>query len=413
MRIAYITSSFPYGAREVFFLPELAWLEDCGHELTVFPTRPQGAIIHSEAGRFARLGGAPHVLSLAVIAGAVAEVIRAPQVVIQIIRLLARSENLRLCAKNAAVVPKALWVARSIRRSGGVDHIHACWLSTPATVALIVSQVTGIPWSATGHRWDIEEGNLLEPKVRHASWIRTISHRGAASISARVPDLAARLRVIRMGVTMPDEWARPTDRHRIVSIGNLITLKGHRYLIDAVALAHRRGCPITLEIVGDGHLRHDLFDQVTRLELESAVTLLGQLPHDQILEDLQCGRWNAVVIPSIVDRDGATEGVPVVILEAMAHGVPVVATRVGAIAEACHDGAGILVPPGDPEAICDALMRLVSIDDEWARLAQFGRERIEAEFDVRRVVQLLVGGFSAASRPAQHGPSCGRVAQVP
>ena len=131
------------------------------------------------------------------------------------------------------------------------------------------------------------------------------------------------------------------------------------------------------------------------------------MPH-QVLLDWYCRREiDLVVLPSLDLGNHQHEGVPVSLMEAMAHGVPVISTSTGGIPELLHDGAGILVPPGDPDALADAIQRMALDPGQRQRVGEAGRRRIEEEFSTPRVVSQLIAAIEAV------GSSVGRVANPP
>jgi glycosyltransferase involved in cell wall biosynthesis len=157
-----------------------------------------------------------------------------------------------------------------------------------------------------------------------------------------------------------------------------------------------RGTPVVVEIVGGGPLHERLQSQIDAASLGDVVRLQGPMPHGRLLEELAGGRWDVVVQPSVVLPDGETEGIPVTLLEAMAHGVPVVASAIGGIPELLDGDAGLLVPPADPAALADALARLAADPELRADLAVSGRSRIAAEFEAGSVARRLSQLFETA-----------------
>ena len=392
MRIVYVTSGLPTGPGEAFVIPEVLRLIALGHDVALVPTRPRAGIVHSDCGALLSRAQIRSIASPAVLAAAVTETATSTRAVIRAALPIMRSRGLRQLLKNLAVLPKALWLARWARRSGA-DHIHATWLSTPATVAMVAAEIARIPWSATGHRWDIEEANLLPEKASRAVFLRTISQRGRTALVDRgVP--RCRLRVIRVGVDIPDTPCRRLDSRRLLVAGNLIPLKGHRFLVEAVAILRGLGHAVQLDVVGAGPSRAELVRQVERRGLRDAVGFLGQLPHEVLLRRLEEGTWGTVVVPSVVDRDGATEGVPVIIAEAMARAVPVVATDVGGIRELARGGAASLVDERDPTALARAIERLLLNPSDRDQMVSIAYDRIRSDFDVTRTVDALVAGFA-------------------
>ena len=144
---------------------------------------------------------------------------------------------------------------------------------------------------------------------------------------------------------------------RILSVGRLVAFKGFEHLIDACAELARRGLDFTCEIIGDGPLRYDLQTKIDMLNLSPRVSLLGSLSQEAVLEKLQAA--DIFALASVMDRQGASDIFPTVIIEAMAAARPVVSTRLAGISESVmHGETGLLVPPGDTIALAQALQQL-------------------------------------------------------
>ncbi len=397
MRLVYVTSSLPQGRREAFVIPELLRLIELGHRITVVPTRPLGPVVHGECRELVRYSVLHRLLSPSVCIAAFTEILTSPRAVVAAVSVVGRSRSFRTLGKNLLVLPKALWLARWAR-GNGVQHIHAAWMSTPATVAMVASELSGIPWSASAHRWDIEEDNLLAEKVRSATFIRAIARRGVVAISAR-GGVTGRVLLIRAGIRMPALHEPIVREARVLIAGNLISLKGHRYLIDAIALLRRRGVDVDLDVVGYGPLLRTLRAHAAKAGVADSVHFHGQLPHDRLLGDLGTGRWTILAVPSVVEDDGATEGVPVIMLEAMARGVAVVASDVGGIAEIADDGAAMLVPERDAVALAEAIAILIADANLRADIVRVAYTRVRNECDVVEVVDALLSRFEVSAAP--------------
>ncbi len=148
--------------------------------------------------------------------------------------------SLRARVVNLMTFPKALAVAHEVRRLH-VDHVHAAWLTTPATIAWVVHRVTGIPFSITAHQHDIFSGNLLESKVNEACFTRVISERNRQKLIERLhPALAERCVTLHLGVEVPPLPPPPPARTpRLLCAARLCEWKGHRYLLEALAATAR------------------------------------------------------------------------------------------------------------------------------------------------------------------------------
>jgi colanic acid/amylovoran biosynthesis glycosyltransferase len=400
MRLLYVTSTFPYGEGEGFLVPEVTALGRLGNEVTVVPLRRAKSIVHADAQRLAARVEAEPLLGLRVLRAAAGELAHSPRGCARLLRTLLRSRTRRILAKNLIAFPKALWLARRARELG-VEHIHAHWAATTATLALVASELTGIPWSFTAHRWDIAEDNLLALKLRRASYVRAINELGARELARCGGDGVPEPEVLHMGVELPPPPAPGrggSHGFRFLTAAFLYEVKGHLDLADALALLVARGHSVHWDVAGDGPLRGPLVDRIGELGLERSVRLLGFVSHDALLDRLGKGEWAAVVLPSVETADGVREGIPVSLIEALAHGVPVVATATGGIPELLDGGAGLLVPPRDPAALAAALERLREEPGLGEELARRGRDRVERGFSAERVAARLQERFEAAAR---------------
>lgn len=383
MKIAYITSRFPYGPGEAFLEAETTMLAQLCDELIVIPTRPKSRRSHYPglSTRSVRL----HAFGLTSLGLAVREACRQPgRAASLLFRLLGTRYRLRTKVKNLLLYPKALAVA-SVCRSQGIDHIHAHWLSTPSTVAYVAAQMTEIPWSCTAHRFDIFEDNLLEAKVASARFVRAISARNRDLIIERSNGIPRdRFAVVHLGVGLP-QAVRPetsVETLRMLCAAALVPVKGHRYLIEALAGLRSRRIPFSCDLVGDGPLRARITDQIAAADLGAVVRVRGAIPHATLMAELNAGAYDLVVLAST--EDGTEfEGIPVALIEAMAAGIPCVATATGSIPELIDDAScSTLVPQRDPDALAAAI---AGFTDPVRRRESGLRARscVERSFDVR------------------------------
>jgi glycosyltransferase involved in cell wall biosynthesis len=386
VRLIYVTAAFPTGDREAFFVPEVRELLRLGHEVLVVPTRPRRPVLDRYVleNRTICRG----VLSSAVLGGALASSFARPADCARQLSRVLEWRRPAIACKNAAVFPKALWLARLASR-WRADHIHAQWAGTSATLAMIAGGLTSTPWSFTAHRWDIVEDNLLERKVESAAFVRFISRDGlrmaVARCSGRPPGRGI---VLHMGVDVPAigrSCLRQEPPTVILCVAHLVPLKGHAYLFEAATLLKDRGRRVELLLAGDGPIRRGLKRLAERLGIASQTIFLGEVPHETLMEFYSEGRVTMTVLPSL------TEGVPVSLIEAMSYGVPVIATAVGGVSELVGEGAGVLVCPRRSEELADRIEFLATNLEERILLGERGRKRIESGFDVRRIVPRLAG----------------------
>ncbi len=275
-RLLVVASRFPYGTQESYLLTELGELVKYFDRIAVVPMRqPEGPV------RFQAPDGV-EVLHWPLIN---AELLRRAASAFKThpsLASLAVSQVLRSRdpgrAKNFAVIVKGLALA-DWAMEHKFDHIHAYWLSTPATMAFIAATTSGIPWSSTAHRWDIYERNAFDVKERTAAFVRTISSRGTADIEKRMPALADRVLQLRLGTNVPPklEAPAPLDRtFRIVCPAALVPVKGHVDLFAALCRLRARANHRTLYGCRNGSFagttgeisvrpRHRRFNRVRRV----------------------------------------------------------------------------------------------------------------------------------------------------
>lgn len=398
MRVLYITAQIPWGSGEAFVFPEIEAFRARGIDVRILPLRPARKIASSkeafEASGFSEklplFGIRTFILAFRTLARHPYGAARA------VAKLLAASGNLVKALKNMVIVPKGLAVASVVERLQP-DHIHAHWASTPSSAAFIAAEITSTPWSFTAHRWDIQENNALALKASSAEFTRTISIKGLSWVRELVPaELHDRIVCIHMGVKIADSNgmklprpATPKEPTIMVCPANLLPVKGHYFLLEALAILRQSGVSFQCKMLGDGPLREVLEAQTAQLGLGDVVQWMGHIPHERLLEMYSDDSRVVVVLPSIVTDEGAQEGIPVSLMEAMAAGVPVVSTETGGIPELLSRGAGLLVPPGRPDELAKALCSLVQDDSLYREIVLAGLHRVMQEFSVEASVSKL------------------------
>jgi glycosyltransferase involved in cell wall biosynthesis len=268
-------------------------------------------------------------------------------------------------------------------------------------MALVAHHLTGIPWSVTAHRGDIAANNLLQRKIQDASFVRFISHKSMELAQSLCSfDIGGKSFVLHLAVRTPDGVIPPAvglAAKRLLCPANMIPVKGHKYLLRAMVILKERGVGCELLLAGDGPLRKDLEKMVHSLGVSGTVRFVGRLPHDEVLSLYRSGEIGAVVLPSVDLGAGVHEGIPVSLVEAMAHGVPVISTETGGIPELLAGGCGVLVPPANQKALAASIERVLSDSELRRTLSVEGRRRVENEYAVEKIVDELERRIEAIS----------------
>jgi glycosyltransferase involved in cell wall biosynthesis len=300
-------------------------------------------------------------------------------------------------AKGVYAAARGIWLGE-YAAAQGIDHIHCHWAGSTATMAMVASAVSGIPWSLTAHRWDIAANDNFDKKARSASFVRIISRSGQAMASKLSP-AANQAIVLHMGVRVPDESPIARGRSPLVFLcpANLVPVKGHCYLLSAVRMLREQRIECSLRIVGDGELRRSLGYQAYELGLGDCVRFLGAMPHEQLLQLYRDAAADVVVLPSLDLGNGLQEGIPVSLMEAMSYSVPVISTNTGGVPELVERGAGLLVPPARPDLLAQAMLSMIQSPDLRRQLGIAGRERVEKSFSVVSVARQLTSLFERHS----------------
>jgi len=411
-RVAHVVSRFPK-LTETFILYELLEQERQGIELSLYPLlRYREAVAHPEA---ARLAARAHYL---------------PFLSLPILRAIwhfCRTRPLALVATVAEVLggtlgsfnfffgalgilPKSIRFALEMREEG-VTHVHAHFATHATVCALIVHRLTGIPYSFTAHGSDLHvDRRMLCRKLEAAAFAVTVSEYNRRLIQEECGErLGRKVEVVYLGVdtqlfSPPAASRSRAEGFTVVCVARFEEVKGHVYLLEACRMLRDRGVSLRCELVGDGPWRRRIERAIRDLGLEDCVTLYGAQSRSQVVERL--GRASAFVLATAPTTDGKREGLPVVLMEAMACGLPVIAAAVSGIPELVIEGhTGLLVPPRDARAVADALQRLEADAALRARLGEAGRQRVVEHFDLRRSATrraaLLTGSEAQREAPVE------------
>jgi glycosyltransferase involved in cell wall biosynthesis len=298
----------------------------------------------------------------------------------------------------ASDVQQAMALARTVHERG-IRHLHAHFGTIATTVSRLAAAMAGISYSFTAHAKDIFHESVQQEdfrsKLEDAAAVVTVSDYNLEHLAAEYPSVNDRLVRIDNGLDLEQfSYCDPVDRQPLVlGVGRFVEKKGFEYLVEACVdlLARRPGA--RCEIIGAGELEGALRAQIERLGLSGLVRLLGPQPQDEVRRKLR--EASVLAAPCVLAADGDRDGLPTILLEAMAVGTPVVSTDVTGIPEILVDGVtGLAVPQRDASALAAACLRLMQDPVLRRDLSLQARALVEARFDIRDNSRQLRGLFS-------------------
>lgn len=274
---------------------------------------------------------------------------------------------------------------QSVRR--GITHLHAHFASSSATVARIASLLTDIPYSITAHAKDIFHQDVntedLSRKLRDACVTFTVSHFNLEFLRTQIATGGSPIVRLYNGIPLEQfPFQSPRDRCRqIIAVGRFVEKKGFGDLIQACGILRDRGTSFRCLLVGGGELEQDLVQLVRKLNLHEQVKLLGPQPQRSVKDLIQ--KSAVMATPCVLGSDGNRDGLPTVLLEAMALGTPCVSTDVTGIPEIVrHQETGLIVSQNSPAELANSLTQVLAEPDLRHHLAIKARRLIESEFDI-------------------------------
>lgn len=403
-RVAYLMSRFPK-LSETFVLQEILAVEREGVRVELFPLlRQREGVVHPEARPLVERATYLPFISLGIARSNLHFLLRAPGTYLRALGdlLAGTAPSLNFFVGALGIFPKVVHAAR-LMQARGVEHVHCHFANHPAAAGFLIHRLTGIPFSFTAHGSDLHvDRTMLRRKVEEAAFVVAISEFNRQVILDECGhDLAQKVVVVHCGID-PERFApstRPASGAHglsIVCVGTLHEVKGQRYLIEACAELIEAGLDVRCELIGSGPDRRCLERLIAERGLGERVRLTGPLTGAEVAQRLRGA--DVLAAPSVPTHRGKREGIPVVLIEALASGLAVVASRISGIPELVVDGeTGLLVPPGDSRALAAALALLAREPGLRRRLGEAGRRKVLAEFDARRSARTLSALFAAGA----------------
>lgn len=401
MRVAYFTNQYP-AITHTFIRREIRAVEQLGTAVTRYAIRrPSGEIVDPEDKREAErtnyilAKGFGEFLRCFTIAMA-CHPVRTTRMLIEAVKIGACSDRglLRHFAYLGEAFVLATWCERD-----RIQHVHVHFGTNATVVAMLASTLSLIPFSFTAHGPEEFERALplsLAEKIHNATFVVCVSSFGRSqAMRWSEPSQWAKIALVRCGLEAGSFVnAAPSAPSKFVCVGRICVEKGQLILVDAVARLRDTGVHCEVTLVGDGPMRRDVESAIQRLRLEKQISVTGWLAGDRVRDQLATAR--ALVLASF------SENLPVVIMEAFAHGRPVISTYIAGIPELVRPGEnGWLVPAGDSVALADAMREALGAPTgQLTAMGSAGRALVLKQHNVDTEAAKLVSLFHGSHRPA-------------
>jgi len=278
----------------------------------------------------------------------------------------------------------------------GVTHLHAHFAHSPTSVAMFTSQLTGLPFSFTAHAKDIytSDPRQIREKIGLARFVVTCTDYNRKHLRELSDGSTTSIHRNYHGIDIKFFYDKnetpkiPVQPYQILTIARLTAKKGLPTIYQALRILCDQGVSVHHTHIGGGEDREKIMSLIKDLDLGSVTRLLGTQPHQVVLEHYK--NADLFVLGCEVAPNGDRDGIPNVLMESMAMGLPVVATNISGIPElVANETTGLLVPPGQPDKLAEAMLRMLTDAELRNRVIAAGKQRVVREFDNRQLIQEL------------------------
>jgi glycosyltransferase involved in cell wall biosynthesis len=410
-RIAYVLGQFP-SLSETFIRRELAGLSDAGMDVNIYADAPGDVDPRDENVRYwmDKTEYITPIVLKKLFASFLALLFIRPirSVGLFFYLLFNNYEHDKSLRKDLKYFIKGVYLAKILLKEK-VHHLHAPWTDRRAFLSLLLNRLIGVSYSVQVRAYELYRQPLhykLKDILVNAKFIITNSTYNQAEIVRYLPpEQIDKIHVIynRIDLNKFSPGKKPGDGGRIpllLSVGRLVEKKGHIYLLKACQILMNKGVEFRCQIIGGPDINRDTttFQQlkagIDEFGLQQVISLEGAKPYPEVEKAYQAA--DIFVLPSVIDRVGDRDITPNVLLEAMSLEIPVVSTRIGGIPEIVdHDKNGLLVAPGDTDALADAILSLMNDPKKRAEFGKAGKRKIAQQFDIIRNTEQLIGLFKS------------------
>ncbi len=386
---------------ETFISNEILLLEQLGIPVRIFSMRhPREPFSHDSVKQIqARVDYLPTELFLEfprLFMPTALEAARMPTRFLRVLRKAGeRFARTRSLGTLKHIMQGAFLVNRHLRRSPEVTHLHAHFAHSPASVAMFASQLGSLDFSFTAHAKDIytSHPDQLREKIDLASFVVTCTEYNKKFLTDLAPTVNGSIHRVYHGIDLHlfnGQHARriPRPPFRILSVARLTAKKGIPTILQALALLREQGISFEYTLIGDGDDREKVLGLIFDLDLQKHCRWTGTLPHDKVIREFE--RADLFALGCEIGPDGDRDGIPNVLVESLAMGLPAVGTSVSALPEIIHNNeTGLLSEPGDPETMARNMHRLLTDEHLRQNVIRLGQDHVRTSFNNRQLISEL------------------------
>jgi glycosyltransferase involved in cell wall biosynthesis len=386
---------------ETFISNEILLLEKLGIKVRIFSMRhPREPFCHDSVKKIqARVDYLPTELFLEfprLLLPTILESVRQPSRFLNILNKAGeRFARTRSLGTIKHLMQGAFLANRFLRKSPEVVHLHAHFAHSPSSVAMFASMFSGLKFSFTAHAKDIytSDADQIREKISLASHVVTCTQYNKHYLKSLINGASTPIDCVYHGIDLKlfngtPERRTPQPPYRILTVARLTAKKGIDTILKALALMRDKGIDFEYTLIGDGDDKDSILQLMLDLNLQDNCRWLGTIPHDRVVKEFQ--RADIFVLGCQIAPNGDRDGIPNVLVESLAMGLPSAGTSVSALPEILqHEKTGLNAPPGDPEAMAESILRLLSDDSLRNNVIKQGRHLVHSNFNNLQLIEQL------------------------
>lgn len=408
--LGYILKGYPR-ISETFISNEILRLEELGFRIVIFPMRhPRENFCHDSV---TKIRASVHYLPthlgrnfFSLFTANIFLFFHSPRRYIQVLgKAVQRFSRSQKTATFKHLFQAGFLVNNYINKNyqGNIDHLHGHFAHSPTSVTMFASLLSGIPYSFTAHAKDIytSDSKQLKEKIDKALFVITCTRYNAHYLNEIAENSNTPVHCIYHGIdtslfTSSAGARSSSSPYTLLTVARLTEKKGLPTIYEALVILRDKGVAFKHILIGDGDDREKILQKIDELGLTQCCRWLGTLPHEEVLTHFR--QSDLFLLACQIASDGDRDGIPNVLVESLAMGIPVVSTNVSAIPELIvQEKTGLLVPPSDSRKMAEATQRLLEDRELRESVIIQGQRLVKETFDNRELTAKLAGKFTEAA----------------